>query len=223
MNKTYFNPELFQFLKQLKRNNRREWFQANKQRYETAVQEPCLRFIMDAGFRLRDISPWIVADPRPSGGSLFRIYRDIRFSADKSPYKTHTGMYFPHGGAGKDVHTPGFYFHLEPGNCFVAAGSWHADTRSVAKIRDAIAWQQEAWKKARRGLVLEGDSLSRPPRGYNPDHPFVEDLKRKDFVASVEFSQAQVCRPKFMADFDRACRKLAPLVEFLSKGLGLRF
>ena len=78
-----------------------------------------------------------MADPRPSGGSLFRIYRDTRFSKDKSPYKTHAGMYFPVRG-GKDVHTPGFYLHLEPGACFAAAGLWHPDAAALAKVREAI-------------------------------------------------------------------------------------
>lgn len=221
--KCYFTPQLLQFLRQLKRNNNRDWFLRNKESFELVVKQPCLRFILDVGFELRKISPWIKADPRPNGGSLFRIYRDIRFSKDKKPYKTHMGMQFLHAGVAKDVHAPCYYLHLEPGNCFVAAGSWHPDSRSLAKIRDAIAWQQDEWKKTRHGLRLEGDTLSRPPRGYGDDHPFIEDLKRKDFVAAESFIDEEIYRPNFMPKFISSCRNMAPLVGFLSKALGLGF
>ncbi len=145
---SHFSPELFRFLRELAKNNSRDWFQANRQRYETALREPCLRFISDLGPPLRKISRHLVADPRPSGGSLFRIYRDTRFAKDKSPYKTHAGMYFPVRG-GKDVHTPGFYLHLEPSACFAAAGLWHPDSAALAKVREAIVARPAGWKSAR--------------------------------------------------------------------------
>lgn len=223
MDKAYFTDELFGFLKQLKRRNQREWFQAHKERYEAVVRDPCLRFISELGEPLRQISPWLVADPHPTRGSLFRIYRDTRFSADKRPYKTHVGMSFPHRGTKQKVHLPGFYLHLEPGGCFAAAGCWHPDNPTLIRIRSAIVARPEAWKKAVRGLDLEGDALSRPPRGYPADHPLVEDLKRKDFLASVEFTQAQVCRARFMTEFLAACRKLNPLVAFLSQAMDLPY
>ncbi len=221
--KAYFSPELFAFLRQLRHHNRREWFLAHKEQYDEVAREPCLRFIGAFAMPLHEISPWLVADPRPSGGSLFRIYRDIRFSADKSPYKTHIGMHFPHQAATEEVHGPSFYLQLEPGNCFAAAGSWQPDSRSLARIRDAIAWKPDAWKQASRGLPLEGDSLTRPPRGYSPQHPLIADLKRKDFVTTVAFTDAAVCAPRFMSDFVRACRRMAPLVAFLAKAVGLPF
>jgi len=221
--RAYFTSELFQFLRQLKRHNQREWFQANKQRYQEVVRDPCLRFMTDLVLPFRRVSPWMVVDARANGGSLFRIYRDIRFSGDKTPYKTHVGMQFSHGGAGEDVHSPGFYLHLEPENCFAAAGCWHPDPHSVARIRDAIAWKPDDWIKARRGLTLEGESLVRPPRGYSPNHPLVEDLKHTDFVAALEFKDRQVCSAGFRADFLRACQRLSPLVEFLSRALGLGY
>src|SRR5512146_3090829 len=191
MGNRYFSDELFRFLKQLKRNNKREWFQANKARYEAEVRDPCLRFIADLAGPLQRISPWLVADPHPTRGSLFRIYRDTRFSPDKRPYKTHVGMSFPHRGTKQRVHLPGFYLHLEPESCFAAAGCWHPDNPTVTRIRSAIVARSEAWKKAVRGLELEGDALRRLPRGYPADHPLVEDLKRKDFIASVEFTKVQ--------------------------------
>jgi uncharacterized protein (TIGR02453 family) len=154
---------------------------------------------------------------------MFRIYRDTRFSSDKRPYKTHVGMSFPHRGTKQKVHLPGFYFHLEPESCFAAAGCWHPDNPTLTQIRTAIVERPDAWKKAVRGLELEGDALSRPPRGYPADHPLVEDLKRKDFIASIAFTDAQVCGPGFMTDFLAACRKLSPLVAFLSQALGLPY
>ncbi|MGE5205923.1 MAG: DUF2461 domain-containing protein [Chlamydiota bacterium] len=223
MGNSYFSGELFRFLRQLKRNNKREWFQANKARYEAEVRDPCLGFIAELAGPLQRISPWLVADPHPTRGSLFRIYRDTRFSADKRPYKWHVGMSFPHRGTKQKVHLPGFYLHLEPESCFAAAGCWHPDNPTVTRIRSAIVARPEAWKKAVRGLELEGGALRRPPRGYPADHPLVEDLKRKDFIASVEFSRAQVCGPKFMAEFLAACRKLSPLMGFLSQALGLPY
>ena len=223
MSDAYFTPELLAFLKQLRRRNNREWFQANKPRYEALVRDPCLRFIAALDGRLQEISPWLVADPHPTRGSLFRIYRDTRFSADKRPYKTHVGMSFPHRGTKQKVHLPGFYLHLEPEGCFAAAGCWHPDNPTLIQIRSAIVARPEGWKKAVRGLELEGDALSRPPRGYPCDHPLVEDLKRKDFLASVEFTDRQVCSPRFMADFMSACRKLSPLVGFLAQALGLPY
>jgi uncharacterized protein (TIGR02453 family) len=217
-----FSSELFEFLRQLKRHNKREWFDKNKTRYQQVAVEPALRFIGGFAPHLAKLSPHFVADPRPSRGSLFRIYRDTRFSSDKRPYKTHIGIHFSHAG-GKDVHAPLFYLHLEPEGCFAAAGVWHPDNRALTKLRTAIASKPSEWAKAKRKLELEGESLMRPPRGYNPEHPFIEDIKRKDLVASVEFSEAQVCGPKFMREFSAACRTMLPLVEFTTKALGLKF
>jgi uncharacterized protein (TIGR02453 family) len=223
MGKAYFNPPLFVFLEQLRRNNRRPWFLKHKQEFEELARQPSLRFITDLRLRLREISPWLVADPKPNGGSLFRIYRDVRFSNDKSPYKTHIGMNFWHASASETVHGPGLYLHLEPSGCFVAGGVWHPDPRSLARIRDAIFSQPEEWKKAKRGLELGGDSLMRPPRGYPANHPLIEDLKRKDFVASFDLSRAQVCGGRLMEDFLRATGKMVPMLSFLSAAVKLRF
>ena len=175
----FFRPELFNFLRQLKRHNNREWFVRNKQRYEEQVRDPALLFIASFAPHLRKLSPHFVADPRPTRGSLFRIYRDTRFSSDKRPFKTHVGIHFSHA-TGKDAHAPVFYLHLEPENCFAAAGVWHPDNRALTRIRTAIVDEPERWAKVRRKLELEGDSLTRPPRGYDPKHLFIEDIKRKE-------------------------------------------
>jgi uncharacterized protein (TIGR02453 family) len=223
MAKSYFTPELFQFLKQIKRNNRRDWFLKNRERYEECVRQPCLRFITDFGFRLHDVSPWLVASPKPNGGSLMRIYRDTRFSPDKTPYKTNVGMSFRHAGSKEDIHGAGFYLHLSPGEVFLAGGAWHPETRALAKIRDAIAWKSDEWKKVTRGLTFGGESLTRPPRGYREDHPMIEHIKRKDFIAWVELTEKQVCGGNFLNEATRACRKLAPMVGFLARAQGLQF
>jgi uncharacterized protein (TIGR02453 family) len=158
------------------------------------------------------------------GGSLFRIYRDTRFSKDKRPYKTHAGLSFRHCD-GREVHGPVFYLHLEPGSVFAAAGMWHPDADTLRKVRDAIAEHPGRWKRvlASRGVELdEGhDGLKRAPRGYDPDHPFVEDLKRRSFTASTRFTQSQACAPEFLRRFTTACRQKAPLMEFLTNAAGL--
>ena len=223
MAQAYFNPKLFQFLEQLRRNNRRPWFLKHKSEFEELVRQPGLRFVSDLQLRLREVSTWLVADPKPNGGSLFRIYRDVRFSKDKSPYKTHVGMNFWHASATEAVHGPGLYLHLEPKGCFLAGGIWQPDPRSLARIRDVIAWQPKEWRAAKRGLRLGGNTLTRPPRGYCADHALIEDLKRKDFIASVDLSQAQVCSARLLEDFLRMARKMSPLLKFLSDAVKLRF
>ena len=223
MGKAYFCPEFLQFLNQIKRNNRRPWFLKNRERYEDVVRKPGLRFVVDFGFRLKEISPWIVVDAKPNGGSLQRIYRDVRFSADKRPYKTSVGMVFPHASRTEEVRAVGYFLHLEPNASGLYGGTWRPDRRSLAKIRDAIAWKAEEWKKAKRGWTLEGDSLRRAPRGYGENHPLIEDLKRQDFVVSVQFSDARVCSARFLPDVSAAARKMRPLLQFLARAQGLQF
>jgi uncharacterized protein (TIGR02453 family) len=221
-NNSFFQPDLFKFLRQLKRNNDREWFTKNKARYQQVVVDPAMQFISGFALHLEKLSPHFIADARPTRGSLFRIYRDTRFSLDKTPCKTHIGIQFLHE-SGKDAHAPVFYLHLVPDGCFVAAGVWHPDSRALTRIRTAIVAQPEQWKKATRKLELEGESLTRPPKGFSSEHPLIEDLKRKDFVASVALTEEQVCGPNLMKEFTAACRTMKPLVEFTTKALGLKF
>lgn len=219
---SYFEADLFRFLTRLKRNNKREWFLAHKDEYENCARDPAIRFICDFAPLLSEITPYLVADPRSSRGSLFRIYRDTRFSADKRPYKTHVAMRFSH--RGKDVHSPGFYLHLESGGCFAACGLWHPEPPTLLKVRTAIVDRAERWRKVRR-LVNWDDAgkLSRPPRGFPADHEFVDDLKLRDIGCAVSFTDKQVCGPRFMATFAESCRKMSPLAVFLSEAVGLKF
>jgi len=217
----FFSPEFFKFLKALSRNNKREWFQKNKSRYEKFILTPSLRFIKDASKELKAISPYLVADPKPFGGSLFRIYRDIRFSKDKSPYKTNVAMEFWHKKRGKKAYT-GLYLHIAPGDSFAGAGVWHPDTPTLNKVRKAIVSRPEAWRNVKQsGLKIEGESLKRPPSGFDPNHPFIDDLKLKDITASVRFANSQVTGPRFMEEFIQAGKRLNPLNKFLADTLGL--
>jgi uncharacterized protein (TIGR02453 family) len=224
----YFIPELFRFLAELAARNERAWFDANKARYRAVIQEPLLRFIADFAPQLKAISPHFVADPRPQGGSMFRIHRDVRFSADKSPYKTHAAAQFRHRAA-KDVHAPGFYLHLEPGGCFVGVGIWHPDAPTLAAIRTTLVTDPVGWTNAvgdrrfARTFTLGGDALKRPPQGFDPAHPLIDDLKRKDFVAMAPLSEEQAVAPDFLDRFTSHCRAAVPFMRYLAAAIGQPF
>lgn len=229
MPRAHFRPALFRFLAELGRNNRRDWFQANAERYEEDVRQPCLRFVADFGRPLEKISARFVAEPRKAGGSLFRIHRDVRFARDKSPYKTFAGIQFRHEDA-RDAHAPGFYLHLAPGECFAAVGTWHPDPEHARAIREAIVADPAGWKRATRGraatgagYALAGEALKRPPRGFDPEHPLVEDLKRKDFYLSARLGQKDVTAPDFLARYTKLARAGAPLARFLCGAVGAAF
>ena len=225
---THFTNATFRFLEELAANNNRPWFEKNKPRYEEHVKEPAMRFITDFRPLLKKISPHFRADPRPVGGSMFRIYRDTRFSKDKSPYKTYTGIQFRHD-LGKDAHAPGFYLHLEPKSVFIGLGCWHPDGASVKKIRDAIVDDPAGWKQATRSkkftsrFELTGESLVRHPRDFDPDHPLIEDLKRKDFIGVAHVSQKRVTASGFLEEFAKACGDGRGIVRFLCNAVDAPF
>jgi len=223
----HITPEMFGFLAELAENNDRNWFQANKSRYEEVVREPLRAFVRDFDAPLEAISPHVAADDRKSGGSLFRIHRDTRFSRDKRPYKTWAALQFRHE-AGKDAHAPGFYLHLQPGNVLMGAGCWHPAREALEAIRDEIAQDVEAWSEVRdrvldTGLELEGESLKRAPRGYSPDHAALEDLKRKDFIVVRHLSEETACEPGFVDTYADLCAEASPLLRFLTTAIGVRW
>ena len=224
----HFGPELFSFLSDLRANNDRDWFAANKHRYEEHLLEPALDFIAAFGPRLEKISPHLRADPRPSGGSLFRIYRDTRFSKDKTPYKTNLGIHFRHERA-KDAHAPGYYLHIGPGEVFAGGGIWHPGTEGATRIREAIVADPERWRRATRTgafakrLELGGDSLKRVPPWADAEHPFAEDLKRKDFFGWARLSEDDVLAPGFVDEYAAICRACAPLMQFLCDALDVEY
>lgn len=222
-----FSRRLFAFLRDLAENNDRDWFQANKEIYEDVVVEPSMAFIAAFGPKLKKISPHFDAIPKRVGGSLFRIYRDTRFSKDKTPYKTHVGIHFRHKQA-RDVHAPGFYLHLEPFNSFAGAGIWHPAREALAEIRAAIDRDPTTWRRASgarllRSFDLAGDSLKRAPKGYDPEHPLIEDLKRKDFIAVHRLTQNRILAADFVDEFAGLCKEAGGLVRFLCGAVGVAF
>jgi len=221
----YFGAELFKFFEELEHNNNRNWFLANKSRYENDVREPMLAFIAGFAPHLRKLSRHFVADPRPSGGSLIRIYRDVRFSPNKLPYKTHVSAHFTHFRE-RDMHSPGFYLHLEPEGVFAAAGIWRPEGEALAQIRNAIVRNPANWRAAigapafKKRFVLGGDSLVRPPKGYDANHPLIADLKRKDFIASTNYTRKEACAGDFLERFAGDCASSAPFMRFLTGATG---
>jgi len=225
----HFTPELFTFLRALKRNNKREWFERNKPRYIEHVRDPMLHFIADFAPKLQRISPHVVADPRPTGGSMFRIYRDVRFSKDKLPYKTAATAQFRHE-RGKDVHAPGYYLHLGTDGVYVGTGIWRPDADALRNIRQAIVDKPKEWKRIVSAkpfkdgrLEPHGDSLKRPPKGFDPEHPLIEDLKRKDYVTFTTLDEETACAPDFLDTYTKTCRSAGPYVKFIADALGLEW
>ncbi|MGI8518414.1 MAG: DUF2461 domain-containing protein [Acidimicrobiia bacterium] len=225
---TYFTAGSLKFLRALAANNERDWFQSNKERYLNQVQEPALQLIADFAPRLAKISEHFVADPRSQGGSLFRIYRDTRFSKDKTPYKTHVAMRFGHE-AGGDVHAPGFYLHIEPANSYVGVGLWRPEAASARSIRQSIVDNPDQWKKAAHAkafastFVSDGESLARPPQGFPADHPLIDDLKRKDFIGGARLTDRQVTGDSLLADFTKMCKTASPFMRYLTEAIGLPY
>src|SRR3954466_10169624 len=165
-----FKKGFLAFFRELKANNDRAWFEANKPRFRDDVQGPMSDFIAAMAPHLTKITRQFVADPRPNGGSMFRIYRDVRFSHDKRPYKEHAACHFRHA-LGKDVHAPGFYMHFAPGEVFFGGGLWHPESGALGKVRAAIAEKSAAWREAVGGKAftdkfgrVQGEGLTRPPR-----------------------------------------------------------
>lgn len=223
----YISPKLFSFLSDLAKNNNREWFDENKLRFESTVREPLIGFIEDFSEHLAKLSRHMVAEPKKVGGSLFRIHRDVRFSKDKSPYKTNAGVHFRHERA-KDAHAPGYYLHLDPKEPFMGAGIWRPDAKTAERIRQAILEKPDAWKKATGGafkriFTLDGESRKRPPPGVPADHPLIEDLKRKDFIAVADVTRKELTGTTFIKDFAKRCRTATPFMKFLTDAMRLEF
>ena len=223
-----FPLELLHFLDELSRHNNREWFQANRPRYEQALLEPALAFIEAMTESLEKISPHFCALPKRSGGSLMRIYRDVRFGKNKRPYKTNVGIQFRHE-AGRDVHAPGFYFHISIDETFLGVGIWRPDSQALRKIRYAIDNHSADWKNVcqnrtfRKRFERRGESLKRPPRGYSADHPLLNDLRRKDHIAICPLEHDTLLTPSIVPETARGYRAGRAYMQFLCDALGLKF
>jgi uncharacterized protein (TIGR02453 family) len=224
---SYFTPASFEFLTKLEQHNNREWFKANQAEYERHVRTPALNFIEAMSGSVVELSPKLTAVAKKVGGSLMRPQRDSRFSKDKTPYKLNVGIQFRHFQA-KDVHAPGLYLHLANDGCFLAAGIWHPESKALNAIRHCIDENPKGYQKAianltAAGFELSGDSLSRPPRGFDKSHPLIDELKRKDFIAVKDISLEQV----YQADFIDFCAKqyqhTNALMHYLCFALALDF
>jgi len=228
MPQTYFTTASFRFLSSLDRNNSRDWFHEHKDDYERHVREPYLHLITDLQQPLAKISPHYRADPRKNGGSLFRIFRDTRFSHNKLPYKPWQGARFFHERR-HEIPAPSFYMHIQPGECFAGGGMWHPESDALKHIREFLADNPAAWKRATRSkafteqLTLDGEALVRPPRGYDPTHELIDDLKRKDFVASAGFSEELACSTELLPWLVATFKQVAPLVDYLCAAQELEF
>lgn len=224
-----FPKDFFAFFRELKANNERPWFEANKQRFRDSVQAPMSEFIAAMAPHLAKISKEFVADPRPNGGSMFRIHRDVRFARDKRPYKEHAACQFRHR-LGRDVHAPGFYMHVAPDEVYFGGGLWMPEADVLLKIRERIAKRPGDWKKVvgdgkfvNRFGAIEGEQLMRPPRGFDPAHPFIGDIKRKSFVAGIESNLKTAQGPGLVGDVSGCYKALTPLMNFLCVAVGVPF
>jgi uncharacterized protein (TIGR02453 family) len=217
-----FTAGTLSFLRRLKRNNRREWFNARRDEYERVVRQPMIAIIERLAIDLRAFAPELVASPK---ASMYRIYRDTRFSDNKTPYKTHVAAVFPCRGLPKHEGA-GLYFHVAPDGVWVGGGMYAPQTPQLHAVREHIAANSRrlraiisspAFKRAVG--TLEGDRLQRIPRGFPKDHEAAEFLKYRQFLASREFPAAFATSPKFYAGLVGVFRHVAPLIRFLNEPL----
>lgn len=222
--KSPFSNKLFAFLRELKNNNDREWFAQNKTSYEEDVLTPAMEFVRQMQPLIAKHSRYLLAEPKRVGGSIMRIYRDTRFSKNKTPYKTNVGIHFRHS-IGGDVHAPGLYVHLEPDACFLAAGIWLPPTEPLSAIRQSIMENQSDWKKVCNNkkfaarYKLDGDSLKTAPRGIDPKHPLIEYLRRKSFAGMTPISDKSFLQADATDQIATAFADAKPLMKFLCDAL----
>ncbi len=228
-----FGPGALTFFRHLKRNNTKPWFVANRGLYESEVRGPLRALVEEMDVRFARFAPEIVGDPKKA---VFRIHRDIRFSKDKSPYKTHAACWFHHEGARRAVGregeggSAGFYFQLAPNDSFLGAGIWMPPKGSLAAIRDAIVERPKPFLDIandpalkRRFGGLDGEArLKRMPRGYDENHPAAEWLKYQSFTMGRPLSDAQVTGPRLVRILEDDYQRLLPLVRWLNQAMGLK-
>jgi uncharacterized protein (TIGR02453 family) len=223
-----FVPETLAFLEALAANNNREWFKDNKSRYEEQVLDVALRFIQSMQDPLADIAPHFVATPTRVNGSLMRVYRDTRFSKNKIPYKTNIGIQFRHEQA-RDVHSPGYYVHIDTKQVFVGVGMWRPESDALRGIRERIAARPGEWTRAvsdskfKRHFRLGGESLTRPPRGFDKGHELIVDIKRKSFIAIEDMATSECTKAQFQRKVETAFKAAEPFMRFLCKAVGVPF
>jgi uncharacterized protein (TIGR02453 family) len=228
-----FRPAALTFFRGLKRNNTKTWFEANRQIYDAEVKRPFLLLIEEVDARLGEIAPEIVGHPKRS---MFRIHRDIRFSKDKSPYKTNAACWFYHRDAGHGVGGQvahggaGFYFQIAPNDAFIGGGIWMPPTPTLKRLREVLAEDHETLEQIvsaptfRRtfGTLDEEAMLTRLPRGFEPDHPAAGWLRYKSFTATAPITVAELENPKLPDIIVKRYTAMLPFVRWLNAALGLR-
>lgn len=219
---------LFKFLDQLHQNNRREWFNENKPRYQSDVQLPAVELVRQLEKPLSRVAPMLSCDARPHGGSVMCIYRDTRFSKDKTPYKSHVGIGLDHQ-ADTVAGPPGIYIHLSAAESFIGCGSWRPPRETLAAMRAAIDSDAEAWRKLKRQkrfretYTLVGESLKTSPRDYSPDHPLIEDIRRIDYIATSPLSQAEITAPGIIELLIDRIKAARPFMAFLCNAVEIPY
>lgn len=213
---------MVRFFRSLKRNNRREWFQPRKHLFDQHIKAPMLDLVTAINTDLAKFAPEYVTEPK---NAIFRIYRDTRFSGDKTPYKTHAAASFSRRGTGR-MGTGGFYFSVSHEAIEVAAGIWHPERDVMLAVRNHIAETHEelnrllADKKARKlAGDLKGDALSRSPKGFDPAHPAAGFIKMKDWVMDVTLDAKLLTKPELHGAIVERFRAMAPLLSYLNRPL----
>ena len=225
---TYFTPKTFKFLRDLAANNNRVWFAENKARYVATLRDPFLQLITDLQAPLAKISTHYRADPRAQNGSMFRIHRDTRFANDKTPYKTWAGARFAHERR-REIQGPSFYIHIQPRDCFAGGGLWHPEPPTLQKIRNFLADNPAAWKKAVHAKAFcerfefWGESLTRPPRGFDPAHELIADIRRRNFAAGQAMPDAIATSDELLPFVADTFKRVAPMIDYLCAAVELEF
>lgn len=230
---TTFTPKAFTFLRGLRKHNRKEWFEAHRAEYEQELKQPLAALIEEMDVQLATIAPEIVGSPKKSA---FRIHRDVRFSKDKSPYKTHVACWFFHRDIGTRMQSEavhggaGFYLHISPGECFCGGGIWMPPRPALLKIREALVEDLEGWDaivsdrrfRRRFGALDQEGMLTRVPRGYPADHPAAAWLRYQSFTAGTALTDEQVTSPRLPALLAGHYAAMTPFVRWLNLALGLK-
>lgn len=218
-----FPKEGLQFFNQLKKHNKREWFQRRKDTYEALLREPMKALVAELSMKVRPVAPELHFDPKKS---IFRIYRDVRFSKDKSPYKTHIAASFGRLGRSKDMETPGVYLHIEPKNCFIGGGLYMPNGEQLKKIREYMQRDPKAFYDVVKSPMfkkkfkeIEGEKLKKAPKGFDPDHPMIEYLRYKQFFIWTKYKETDVLKASFANKVTQDIAAMMPFNRWLEKAM----
>ncbi|MDG0814859.1 DUF2461 domain-containing protein [Bdellovibrio svalbardensis] len=220
-----FSPEAFRFLRSLKRNNRRNWFQPRKETYDELLRLPMMALICEIGEEARKFAPEIRFDPKHA---VLRVYRDTRFSKDKTPYKTNIAASLPFGTYGKNMDSPGLYLHIEPGEIFVGGGLYMPNSQQLRKIREAIVQHSDSFLEIiedrnfkKHFGDISGERLKTNPRGISPDHEMIDYLRLKQFFVSKTFDDSIALKKDFPKKVAKEFELMMPLLRWLNKSQSL--